>query len=437
MPHNSAYLTRGWNDGWRLVKVNFKNSIRFAAKSRWQRRVWSRYDEVSGPVSIMFFRDAILALAALPFVYYLLVLFSATRFFAAGRRTKRPAFTPPVSILKPVRGLDPEAYENFASFCRQDYGERPDSYEIVFCLGSDDDPAMPAIERVIGDFPEREIRIVFAASGGAANDKVAKLVQLAAAARHEHLVLSDSDVRVRPDYLRSVIAPLGDARCGAVTCFYAPHGTGTLAERLHLIGMLSDFYAGILVAWQLDGVKFAFGTTTVTTKTRIAGFGGFTALENRPADDMLTGRLIDEQGYRVELLPYTVTTREDYPRLADLFPKRLRWMVVMRHMRPWGHFGLLFTHGVFWSLVAVLAHPTLTVATIYIGGYLAARAAIVWLIARWGLRQPLDAATLPLMVAWDALAFAIWVSSFFRNNLRWRQGAYCLRDGKLVPAPPD
>ncbi len=383
-----------------------------------------------------FLRDAILAVAALPFIYYLLVLFSALRFFLTSRQPRPTSFLPPVSILKPVRGLDPEAYENFATFCRQDYGS-PHNYEIVFCLGSDADPATPVIERVMRDFPEHQIQLVFATSEGAANDKVAKLVRLAAAARYEHLVLCDSDVRVQPDYLRNVVAPLAEPGRGAVTCFYAPEGTGTLAERLHTLGMLSDFYAGIVVAWQLDGVKFAFGTTIATTKSTIATFGGFEALQNRPADDLLIGRLIAENGHEVLLSPYTVHTREDYPALEDLFAKRLRWMVVMRHMRPWGHFGLLFTHGIFWLLVALLAVPSLKTLEIYGGAYFAARVAILWLIGRWGLRQPLLWSDVPMVVAWDALGFAIWISSFFRNNLRWRQGAYCLRDGKLVPAEPE
>ena len=135
--------------------------------------------------------------------------------------------------------------------------------------------------------------------------------------------------------------------------------------------MLSDFYAGILVAWQLDGVKFALGPTIATTRERLAGFGGYESIENRPADDLLVGRLIAEQGYEVELLPYTVATVADYQSIRDLIHKRLRWIVVMRHMRPWGHLGLLFTQGLPWSLAAVAMHPSPAVALGYLGVYLA------------------------------------------------------------------
>ena len=208
----------------------------------------------------------------------------------------------------------------------------------------------------------------------ATNDKVAKLVRLVKEAGHEVIVISDSDVRVRPDYLRQVTAPLRDPKVGAVTCFYVPAEVATFTEHLQTVGMMSDFYAGILVAWQLDGVKFALGPTIATTRTRLNDFGGYAVLENRPADDLLVGRLIAEQGYEVALLRYPVETVSDYQSMGELLHKRLRWIVVMRHMRPWGHLGLFLTQGLPWSLVAVAVSPTATTAAIYLGGvFFAAR----------------------------------------------------------------
>ena len=250
-----------------------------------------------------------------------------------------------MSNLKPIRGLDPDAYENFASFCKQDY---PD-YELLFCVGEEDDPVVPILRKLERDFPERRIRVLFGSGGRGSNDKVVKLARLVGEAQHEVVVISDSDVRARPDYLRTVVAPLVDPKVGAVTCFYVPIEDKTLTESLQTIGMFSDFYAGILVARQLDGVKFALGPTIATTRTRLAGFGGYGAIQDRPADDLLVGRLIAEQGYEVELLPYTISTVADYGSLRDLLHKRLRWIVVMRHMRPWGHLGLVFTQGLPWS----------------------------------------------------------------------------------------
>jgi ceramide glucosyltransferase len=380
------------------------------------------------------FRYAILAVAAIPFIYYLIALFSSWQFFrsTAHRSAPNGDFTPPVSNLKPIRGLDPDAYENFASFCKQDY---PD-YELLFCVGEEDDPVVPTLQKLARDFPERRIRVLYGSGGRGSNDKVVKLARLVSEAQHEVVVISDSDVRARPDYLRTVVAPLADPKVGAVTCFYVPIEDKTLTESLQTVGMFSDFYAGILVARQLDGVKFALGPTIATTRTRLAGFGGYAAIENRPADDLLVGRLIAEQGYEVELLPYTILTVADYGSLPDLVHKRLRWVVVMRHMRPWGHLGLFLTQGLPWSLAAIAIHPSTGVAIGYLGTYFFLRVAMTWMVGTWGLKQDSVWKKLGLIPVWDALAFCIWLTSFGRNSIRWRDGEYYIRDGRLVPVVP-
>ena len=377
---------------------------------------------------------AIFLFAGIPFIYYLIAIFSTWRFFRASAKQNSAAssFTPPVSILKPVRGLDPDAYENFASFCRQDYPE----YEIVFCVGDRTDPVLSVIEQVVHDFPECKIRVLFGSGRVATNDKVAKLARLSSEALYEYLVINDSDVRAEPGYLRTVVAPLADPKLGAVTCFYAPTDEKTLVQHLQSVGMLSDFYAGILVAWELDGVKFALGPTIATTKSRLAGFGGYQAIENQPADDLLVGRLIAEQGCEVKLLPYSVLTVADYDSMRDLFNKRLRWIVVMRNMRPWGHIGLIFTLGLPWALAAVMVRPTLAVAVGYLGTYLVVRCAMTWLIGSWGLKHRVSWQKYALIPLWDAMATLIWLVSFTRRTILWRGHKYFIREGQLVPAVP-
>jgi ceramide glucosyltransferase len=390
--------------------------------------------DVRGDSMISSIRYLLLAVAAIPFIYYLIALFSSWQFFrgTAPRSAGTSNYTPVVSNLKPIRGLDPDAYENFASFCKQDYPE----YEVLFCVGEEDDPVVPILQKLVRDFPERRIRILFGSGGRGSNDKVVKLARLVSEAQHEVVVISDSDVRVRPDYLRTVVAPLADPKVGAVTCFYVPIEDKTLTDSLQTMGMFSDFYAGILVARQLDGVKFALGPTIATTRTRLAGFGGYGAIEDRPADDLLVGRLIAEQGYEVELLSYTILTVADYGSMRDLLHKRLRWIVVMRHMRPWGHLGLLLTQGLPWSLVAIAIHPSATVAFGYLGTYLVLRFAMTWMVGIWGLKQDSLWTKMGLIPVWDALAFFIWLTSFSRNSIRWRDGEYYIRDGRLVPVTP-
>ena len=374
-----------------------------------------------------------LGVAAIPFVYYFLALYSSWQFFRQARKSSQNLdYTPPVSNLKPIRGLDSEAYENFASYCNQDY---PD-YELLFGIGDGDEAVLEVIEKLKRDFPQRRIRVVHISGHTAPNDKVVKLARLVSEAQNEVLVINDSDVRVRPDYLRSVVSPLRDPKVGAVTCLYISTQEHTFLQKLQSIGMICDFYPGILVARQLDGVKFAFGQTIVTTRKHLAGFGGYTAIENRPADDLLVGRLVAEQGFEVALLPYAVETVADFRSLREFFFKRLRWMTVMRHMRPWGHFGLIFTQGLAWSMAAVAVHPTTGVALVYLGGYFCVRVAMTWLIGVWGMKQPGIWKKMALVPLWDAWALLIWLLSFGRRSIRWRDIEYRIREGLLVPVAP-
>ncbi len=374
---------------------------------------------------------SVLIFAVGPFAYYLLAIYSSWSFFAkrSDPSNANEEFTPPVSNLKPIKGVDPDAYENFASLCRQDY---PD-YELVFCVDPDNTEMISVLERLERDFPERSIRILFGSGRAAANDKAAKLARLVSEASHEVIVINDSDVRARPDYLRTVVRPLADGEIGAVTLLYVPIAEHTFADELQSVGMFSDFYAGIFVARLLDGVKFALGPTIATTRSQLMRFGGYESIENRPGDDLLIGRLIAEQGYRVELLPYAVETVADFASLKELVHKRLRWIVVMRHMRPWGHFGLAFTQGLPWSLLAALLAPSAVIGAVYLGLYLLLRIVLTWLIGGYGLKQESLARKLVLIPVWDAMAFLIWAISFTRRSVRWRGSDYYIKEGLLVP----
>ena len=300
-----------------------------------------------------------LAIAAIPGVYYLLTLYTTALYFTDARKHsgRNTDFLPPVSCLKPIKGLDVDAYENYASFCRQDYPE----YEIVFCVDQDD-PALPLLEKLIRDFPGQKIRLLFGSGRNAINDKVARLVRLTTEARYDIFVITDGDIRVGPDYLRTVVSPFRDPKVGAATCLYVSTKETSLVQELQSIGMISDFFAGVMVAWKLDGIKFTFGQTIVTTRKAVEDYGGYQLIENRPADDVYAGRLVAEQGYEVKLLPYVVKSVADFQSLHDLLYKRVRWMTVMRLMRPWGHFGLIFTWGLPWALIAVASRPTPAIA---------------------------------------------------------------------------
>jgi ceramide glucosyltransferase len=375
-----------------------------------------------------FFRALVLLVATFPLIYYLIAIFSVLRFFRVPLEPNSD-FTPPVSILKPVRGLDDGAYRNFASFCRQDYPE----FEMLFCVGDASDANIPVIEQLQRDFPNCSLRLLIGSNPKVTNDKVSKLERLAAEARHEYLVFSDSDIRVGPDYLRVLLAPLRDPGCGASTCIYLQTDEKTLADDLQTIGQVSDFYVSLSVARQLDGVKFALGSTIVTRKVNLREAELFQAIENKPADDMLVGRLISDKGHRVELLPYAVRAVADFQSMKGFLAKRMRWAVVQKNMRPAGHLGLLLTLGLPWSLAAIAAWPTWPVAAMYLGGYVVLRSAVTALIAVWGLKQPRILTKFWLIPVWDVISIVILLLSFTRNKVRWRDGQYYIRNGSLVP----
>jgi ceramide glucosyltransferase len=373
----------------------------------------------------------LLAIAAIPFIYYLLVIYSTARFLQVSKREnpRNDDFTPPVSCLKPIKGLDIEAYENYASFCQQDY---PD-YEIVFCVDPGD-PALPVIEKLIRDFPEQQIRVLLGSGRTAVNDKVARLTRLTNEAKYDIFIITDGDVRVGPDYLRAVVSPFRNPKLGAATCLYRATKEQTFLESLQSISMASDFFAAILVAWQIDGVKYTLAQSILTTRAAIESFGGYAYLEDRPVDDMQVGRLVAENRFETKLLPYVVESVADFNSLPEFLFKRVRWMTGMRFMRPWGHAGLFLTWGLPWALLAVAVHPTLATAVAYLGGYLAMRIIVTWLVGMRTMKQPGVWKRFPLIPLWDALAFGIWLASFTRRTIRWRGVNYRLRDGRLIGA---
>jgi ceramide glucosyltransferase len=376
-------------------------------------------------------RSIVLLVATLPFVYYLLAIYSARRYFRT-RRVLIDGFTPPVSILKPVRGLDRTSYENFATFCQQDY---PD-YEVVFAVADEDDPAIDVIRRLIARFPDRSIRLLIGAPGLGPSSKVNKLCRLTREARHDLLVISDSDIRVTPDYLRSVVAPFRDRRVGAVTCLYVGITDGHPASELEAIGIATDFAAGVLTARQLEGVRFALGATMATTRDRLREIGGFEALVTYCAEDFQLGHRIAELGYVVELAPYVVASECAVRTLRDYVRHQLRWAISTRHSRPWGYAGLALTQGLPWAVAAAAVVPSGAVAAGYFGAYLTLRLFMAWSVATWALGGVRVVRKWWLLPVRDALAFAVWLAGLFLNRIHWRGREFVVHDGRLIPVAP-
>jgi ceramide glucosyltransferase len=374
-------------------------------------------------------RDAVLLLAAGPLVYYLLATLAALRFFKRERARVLPDFTPSVSILKPVRGVDFGSYENFASFCRQDYAD----YEILFAVNDDGDSAVPMIRRVIAAFPERKIRLLVGAEHLGANRKVNKLARLAREARNEVLVLTDGDVRVGPHFLREVVAPLADRKIGAVTSFYRSIAEKNLGAEIEAVGASSDFFAGVLMAEWMEGITFALGASVSTTKEWLGKMGGFEAIAGTLADDYELGNRIAKAGGGVILSSEAVWTMYPAQTLRSFWDHQVRWARTVRLCRPLSYVGLLFTQGLPWALLAAFIAPARWIAGAYLLVYLILRFAMAWTVGIWGVNDEVLRRKIWLVPLRDAIHFVVWLASFGSNHIRWGNVEYAIRRGQMVP----
>jgi ceramide glucosyltransferase len=371
----------------------------------------------------------VLVLAATPLVYYVLATIAAVRFFRNERAQILPNFMPPVSLLKPVRGVDFGSYENFASFCRQDYPH----YEILFGVNDASDPVLSIINRVKADFPGRQIRILIGAEELGANRKVNKLARLAAEAQHEILVLSDGDVRVGPRYLCEVVAPLADERTGAIICFYRGITERNLGAELEAIGASSDFFAGVLMASWTEGIRFALGASITTTKKWLARIGGFEAMAGVLADDYELGRRIANAGGAVHLSREIVWTMYPAQTARSFWEHQVRWARTVRLCRPASYVGLLFTHGLPWAILAALVAPARWIAGAYLLAYVLLRFVMAWTVGVWGVGDAVLRRKFWLIPLRDLLHFCIWLASFASNRITWGGEEFTIHKGQMVP----
>ena len=380
---------------------------------------------------------SVLVLALLPFVYYLLSLFCVIAYFRNLRNssTVRMPFMPPASIVKPVRGLDREAYENFASFCRLDYPQ----YEVLFAVADTDDPVCAVIEKLRADFPACSISLITKVPHIGTNNKVNNLCQLAQNAKYDLLVMSDSDVRVEPDYLKEVIAPFADPEVGAVTAFYKSLSAGNFASNLDALGMYMDSAPAALVARKIERkMQFAFGWTMATSKRHLAEIGGWEQMANFHSDDFELGNRIARCGHRIELMKKPVSMVFPKETLAEHFRRELRWSIGLRSVRPLGYWGLLFTHGLPWALLgaaAAVSIGSIQLAFSYLATYLILRVGLTWTTGKWGLGDRQLLKILWLVPVRDAVSFIIWIAGFFTDKITWRGLTYHVKRGQLIPIP--
>jgi ceramide glucosyltransferase len=381
-------------------------------------------------------RDVFLLLSLAPFAYYLLAIFAAWRFFpGAGLAPAATLPDPPpaVSILKPIFGLDREPYENYASFCRQGYPE----FEILFCVSDAGDPAIRVIENLIRDFPKRSIRLLIGSEPLGASDKVNKLVRMAREAKHEILIVSDSDVRVGPNFLRAIAASFADPKVGGVTCLYRGLVEECFAATLEAVGNSADFAPGVLVAWLLGNrtLDFMLGAVMAITKKHLAEIGGFESLVDYFCDDYELGNRLAARGHRIKLSRFPVSIVYPCESLPGAFRHQVRWNLSIRYSRPWGHFGLLFSQGLAWTVLAAILAPSAIIAATYVAAYVLLRGAMAWVVGAWGMHDRLVRREFWALPVRDAFAFIVWLASFFPQRIHWRDQQFLVRNKRLVAVP--
>jgi ceramide glucosyltransferase len=370
------------------------------------------------------------ALVAGSAVYCVLAIIGATRYLQA--RPARLDGTIPISVLKPLHHLEDALEENLRSFFQQDYR----NFELLFAVREPDDPALQVVEKLRREFPHILASSMVTGEPPYANAKVFSLTRMLAQARHDLIVMSDSDIRVRQDFLDNVAREFQDPKLGLASCPYRAIPGQSFWSTLEAITINTEFLAGILVARLVEGVKFALGPTIAARRTVLEEIGGFDGLKDYLAEDFVMGKRTAERGWRVILssqvidhyiggLPFGANARH-----------RIRWCRSTRRSRPAGYIGQIFTNPVPLAAALWIAAPelwTLCSATIALRGIAAVTT------AGNVLKNPLSTRHWLLLPLADLVSFAFWVAGFFGNTIIWRGRTYYLHpDGRFeLVRPPE
>jgi ceramide glucosyltransferase len=373
-----------------------------------------------------FFGWLLVAASAIGCVYLWYACHAVQRF--SRRPLPSAAVQPPVTVLKPLHGEDPALAENLRSFCRQDYAQ----FQIVCGVADADDAAIPVVRTLMAEFPSLDLTLIIDPRRNGANLKIANLGNMLPAARHGLLVIADSDMRVRPDYLAAVTAPLvaPGMRAGLVTCLYRGLSSGGLWSDLACLHINHGFLPQAVVAEALGLGAGCFGATMVLERSMLESAGALAALVNTLADDHVLGQLVRRQGARVELSPYLVDDIVAETSLLGLFRHELRWARTIRLVAPAGFLGSAVTYPVPFAAIAVALGGLPVIAPVMLLVALACRIATGWRIDRaFGLRR----SSWWLLPARDLLSFTIFVASFLGRRVAWRGRKFRIgRSGQLM-----
>ena len=369
---------------------------------------------------------------------YFLAALIAARIFLSQRRKPLAAFAPGVSILKSLKGLDPGMIDAFRSHCRQTYAGE---YELLFGVSSLSDPAVKAVQQLQAEFPTLSIKLIECPQRLGTNGKVSTLIQLVPHARHNFLLINDSDITVSPRYLERVMAcfapqaePYANPaqQVGLVTALYRGRAHHTLASTLEALGIATDFQAGVLLSkWIEGGLHYGLGSTLAVSRNALEKGGGLEVLVDHLADDYELGARISAAGYRVVLSAEVVETNIAAYGIRGFLDHQLRWARTVRDARPWGYAGLIFTHGLCWALLNLLASGASPLSLWLLGLSFCLRLALAMTVGAEVLSDRQVLPSLWLLPLRDLVAMGVWVAGFAGNTIVWRGERFLLKNGKL------
>jgi ceramide glucosyltransferase len=338
-------------------------------------------------------------------------------------------FHPPLTILKPLCGIDWQIYQDLASFCQQDYPE----YQIIFSVQDPADPSIEIVKKIIQDFPDRDLQLVINTSQIGINPKINNLASAITAAKYPILLISDSDIRVETNYLQRVIQPMQDAEVGVITCLYKSLTQGWLSA-FEALQISTQFHPSVLTSRQLGGIKFAFGSTIVIRQSVLEEIGGLSAIADYLADDYQLGYLSAQKGYKVVLSDYIVAHQLANTKISDFINRQARWAKCIRVENFWGYLGLIFTQGTVSSSVFLILSQGSLLGWLVLGITWSARLLMAWIVGVHYLQDAIAQKYLWLVPLRDFVSFGIWCYSLVDNTVEWRAQKFKLvKGGKLTP----
>lgn len=366
-----------------------------------------------------------------PLAYALISLWCGRAYFS--RRKLQSGFCPPVTIIKPVKGMDAESFENFASFCHQDYP----CFQIVFAVASASDPVVPVIEKLMVRFNAMDIELVVDDRLYGPNYKVCNLINAYPRAKHDIIIVCDSDIRVDERYLQEVCAPFADPAVGLVTSLYRTSGVSGMASAIEAMGFTAEMVPNVVVALRLEGLSFALGASMAVRRAALEKIGGFPALVDYLADDYQLGNKVHHAGYRLVLSDHYVESIMHRETLKNILTRQLRWARTMRVSRPGGYFASGITQP-FPAAILALAVSGFTLRGLMAAmGLYAVRCATTLIFSRSFVGDLILPRWLWLLPVRDFLAFCTWGCSFLGNRVHWRGHHFRLLPGGRITEQPD